>query len=709
MDRIQASDYHDIAKPSDPRVAPDGERVAFVRTVPEDDESYESTVYVAPTDGSEEPRRLTLVEGNDAEPRFSPSGDRLAFTSTRGKDDDTQQLWVLPLDGGEAEQVTDVVGGVSSIEWSPDGSRIAFVQAVTAEDREEGRDLEVPEEYDPEEPDPRVIDRTVFRSGQQYFDGKRSHVYVLDVESGDIDRLTDGDVDHSTPTWGDEGTLFYAAKDLGEDPDDNYRFSVVAHDTDEDDAERVHETTGFRMALTASGERVACLYTEPEQASLRPTELHVYDRAADEVYDVTADIDRGLGHEAAPQWGPEGETVYFSTPDEGASALWSAPGDASETPERLYRGGEVNGAHVGEDVVAITKSEWDHPGDVFVLVPGGDGGGVADGSEERRLSNLNAEYLDGVVLPEPEPVEFESERGPVEGWVLVPPEFDESEARSASEERTESAEPERYPMVAEIHGGPHAMWTTSGTMWHEFQTLAARGYVVFWSNPRGSTGFGEEYMSAIERDWGNVTLTDVLAGVEAVAGRDYVDEDEVFLTGGSFGGYMTSWTVGQTDYFRAAVSQRGVYDFTGFYGSTDGAYKLLEGDYDTTPWGEPEFLWEQSPVANAHEVTTPTLVLHSDQDFRTPANTAELFHRILRKQGTETRLVRYPREGHELSRSGEPAHIVDRIERMARWFDGYSSYHDAERALDRPENDGLSAGEDDEADADDGSGKNGDE
>ncbi|WP_313692547.1 S9 family peptidase [Halorarum halobium] len=705
MDRIQASDYHEVAKPSDPRVAPDGDRVAFVRTVPDGDDEYEATVYVAPTDGSAEPRRLTLAEGSDAEPRFSPSGDRLAFTSTRGKDDDTQQLWVLPLDGGEAERVTDVVGGVSSIEWSPDGSRIAFVQSVTADDREEGRDFAVPEEYEADEPDPRVIDRTVFRSGRQYFDGKRSHVYVLDVDAatdgsdGDgIERFTDGDVDHAAPTWGNETTLFYAAKDLGEDPDDNYRFSIYAHDAaagGAGEAERVHETTGFGMALSASGDRVACLHTDPEQASIKPTDLHVYDRSTDEAVDVTAGIDRGLGYEAAPQWGPDGERVYFSTPDEGATALWSAPGDASEPPEREYRGGSVNGAHVGEGVVAITKSEWDHPGDLFVLVPGRDGGGTAagaDGSEERRLSSLNADYLDDVAVPEPEPIEFESEQGPVEGWVLTPPEF--SEARSASEERTESAKPdETYPMVAEVHGGPHAMWTTSGTMWHEFQTLAARGYVVFWSNPRGSTGFGEEYMSAIERDWGNVTLTDVMAGVEAVAGRDYVDEDSVFLTGGSFGGYMTSWTVGRTDYFRAAVSQRGVYDFTGFYGSTDGAYKLVEGDYDTTPWEEPEFLWEQSPVAHAHEVDTPTLVLHSDQDFRTPANTADLFHRILRKQGTETRLVRYPREGHELSRSGEPAHVVDRIERIARWFDGYSEHHDAERALDRPEDDGLSAGE----------------
>ncbi|ESP89547.1 S9 family peptidase [Candidatus Halobonum tyrrellensis] len=726
--RIRASDYHDIAKPSDPRLSPDGERVAFVRSVPDGDDEYESTVYVAPTDGSAAPRRLTLAEGSDAEPRFSPSGDRLAFTSTRGKADDTQQLWVLPLDGGEAERVTNVVGGVSAIAWSPDGSRVAFVQSVSDADREANRDRVVPDGYEPDDPDPRVIDRTVYRSAQRYFDGARPQVYVVDVAAatGDggtggtdadeeddagLTRVTTADYDHAAPTWGDASTLYYTARQVGDDPDDDMRYDIVAYDTESGDSETVHRSSGWGTTLAVTADdRVAYSFTEAEQASIKPTELRVYDRAADETHDVTAEMDRTLGYGARPQWGPDEETLYFATPDEGATALWAAPGDASAAPERAYRGGDVTGADVGESATALAKSEWDHPGEVYVLAHGRDGDGPAvgaDGSEERRLSDLNADLLDSVELREPEELEFESEQGSVEGWVLTPPGFGESDARSASTERTESAESEQYPLVAEVHGGPHAMWTASGSMWHEFQTLAARGYVVFWSNPRGSTGYGAEYAAAIERDWGDVTLTDVLAGVEAVADREYVDESNVFLTGGSFGGYMTSWTVGQTDYFRAAVSQRGVYDMTGFYGSTDGAYKLVEGDYDTTPSEEPAFLWEQSPVAHADGVETPTLVLHSDDDYRTPANTAELFHRILRKNRVDTRLVRYPREGHELSRSGEPAHVVDRIERIARWFDGYSDHHDAGRALDRPENDGLSAGEeegDDDENGDDDEG-----
>jgi dipeptidyl aminopeptidase/acylaminoacyl peptidase len=438
------------------------------------------------------------------------------------------------------------------------------------------------------------------------------------------------------------------------------------------------------------------VYQEDDRASLRPAEVHVYDREEDAVTDPTASLDRTLGHGAAVQWGPDEELLYFTTPDEGRVPLWSAPWDANADPERVIDDGHLSGAHVGDDLIAYVQSEWDHPGDVFVASRGG--------AETSRLTRVNADYLDDRAVSQPEELRFENDGTELQGWVLTPPDFDR-EALRASGSRTESDEAETYPLAVEVHGGPHAMWSTGGTMWHEFQTLAARGYVVFWSNPRGSTGYGEDHAAAIGDDWGAVTMSDVMVGVRQVADREYVDAENAFLTGGSFGGYMTSWMVGHTDYFSGAATQRGVHDLLGFYGSTDGAYRLVDGDFDADPWSDPEFLWEHSPTAYCDEVDTPTLVLHSEDDYRTPINTAELFHRGLRKHGVDTRLVRYPDEGHELSRSGGPGHVVDRIERIARWFDGYSDHHDAERALDRPDDDGLTAAEskdgenrDDEAD-----------
>jgi len=710
MERIEAADFHDIVQVEDPRVSPDCEQVAFVRKVPDDDESYAATVYVVST-GGEWLRRFTVDEGVDSQPRWSPSGDRLAFVSTRGADDDRPQLWVVPTDGGEARQVTNVAGGVRGIEWSPDGTRIALTQGASEEDREEERDIEVPEEFEPDSPDPQVVDRTVYRSMERYFDGKYSHVYVVTLggdrpdEDDEVERLTDGDRDFEGPTWGDDSTLYYT-KNVGDpDPDDSIEYEIREHDLDADEAETLHTTTGWSGSLTASSDgRVAHLYTDPDQSSLRQTELKVLDAGTGDVATPTADLDRTVGYMAAPQWGPDEKRLFFTTPDEGAGTLWSVRWDDTDA-ERVLRdeGSSLDGAHVGEDVVAFVRSEWDHPGDLFVSTLGG--------SEQHRLTRVNAGLLDDRAVPQPEEIRFENDGEQLQGWVLTPPDFEGTErssAESSSGERSEPRDPdEQYPLAVEVHGGPHAMWTTSGTMWHEFQTLAARGYVVFWSNPRGSAGYGEEFMAAIERDWGEVTMSDVMAGVETVAERDYVDDGQAFLTGGSFGGYMTAWMVGQTDYFEGAVSQRGVYDLTGFYGSTDWAYRLVEGDFDTTPWEEPEFLWDRSPTGHAHEVETPTLVLHSDDDYRTPVCTAELFYRILRKHDVDTRLVRYPDEGHELSRSGQPGHIVDRIERIARWFDGYSEYHDVPRALDRDPDAGLSAAEDDEKDEDGEEGNDG--
>ena len=700
MERVTAADYHDIAKAADPRISPDGDRVAFLRRESIDGETTESTVYLvdADADGGD-PRRLTVAEGSDAEPRWSPSGDRIAFTATRGADDDRRQLWVLPLSGGEARRVTDAVGGVSEIAWSPDGERIAFVQSVTADDRDEGRDLSVPEGNEPDEhPDPRVVDRTVYRSGQRYVDGRRSHVYVADADAavdgatGDdpaagTERVTDRDADFGAPEWGDAETLYFT-EEVGDDPDDSVEIAVRERDFATGETETVHETTGWGAALAATDDgRIAFTHAEAERVSMQQTDLRVLNRESGGVTELTGDLDRGVGGGIAPQWGPEDATLYFATPDEGTTALWRVPGDGSADPERLCRPGTVAGGTVGGDAgagpeevtIAFAASEWDHPGDAFVY--------DAEGDERRRLTELNADYLAERAVGEPEEVRFESDGTEIQGWVLTPPEFDPDGEDEADEE---------YPLAVEIHGGPHAMWSASGTMWHEFQTLAARGYVVFWSNPRGSTGYGESFMQAIECDWGDVTLSDVMAGVEAVAERPYVDESNAFVTGGSFGGFMTAWTVGQTDYFRAAVSQRGVYDLTGFYGSTDAAYKLVEGDFDAVPSDDPEWLWERSPTGHADAVDTPTLLVHSEDDTRTPICTAELYHRILQKNGVDTRFVRYPREGHELSRSGEPAHVVDRIERIARWFDGYSEHHAAPRALDRPDDEGLSAGGADE-------------
>jgi dipeptidyl aminopeptidase/acylaminoacyl peptidase len=726
--RLTAADYHDLTRVSSPAVSPDGSTVAYVSHRAIDDETTDASVSVVPTAGGD-PRRFTTADGVDAEPTFSPDGAWLAFTSTRG-DDDLTQLWMVPTDGGEARPVTDVPGGVTDVEWSPDGDRIAFVGETTAAERDAGTDCHAGD-YDRETPDPRVVDRLVYRRGTEYLDGTRRHLYVADVcdvLAGDsstapptdaVTRVTDGDVDHASPTWSDDDTLSYAVSRRrdGGDPDDAIEFEVVTHDLAAGETRHVAWSEAWDPALAATADgRVAYLRTPTDDGPPVQTDVEVVAPDADGPIVPTAGLDRTVLAERGFCWGPDEQALYAVTPDEGAFVVRRFSVDAGEVSaddtddtdgstdghDVVVDAGEVDGLAVGPGVVAVTKSAADHPGDVFVV----------DSTGERRLTAVNATLLADRDLATPEEVWFESPAGPVQGWLMLPPDAadvagngdgnrdggvdengdgNEDEVGNGNEDEdggADSDDPSSYPLIVEIHGGPHAMWTTAGTMWHEFRTLAARGYAVFWCNPRGSLGYGEAFAAANVRDWGAVTAQDVLAGVDAVCERDAVDDSQLFLTGGSFGGFMTAWLVGHDDRFRAAVAQRGVYDLASFYGSSD-AFKLVEWDFETTPWADAGFLWEQSPASVAHEVTTPTLVLHAERDFRVPVNNGELLYLLLKKNGVDTRLVRYPREGHELSRSGEPGHVVDRLERIARWFDGYSVHHDAARALDRGD-DGLS-------------------
>ncbi len=583
-------------------------------------------------------------------------------------DDETPQLWVMPADGGEARQATDVIGGVSEYRWSPDGTRIAFTQATTAEEQQVGIDLEVdPDlEYEREEPNPRVITRTVYTTHDGFINGKRSHVYVLDLESDTVTRVTSGDHDFLSPEWGDASTLYYTSKQTG-DPDDNNIQDLLSYDLDSGTETQLTQFTfpasypaAPDVSATADGQ-VAFTVREPERATMQQTDLALYDSEADDVTVLTEGFDRMIRRLAdRPKWGPDEEYLYFSTPAPGRIPIWRVRADGSSDPEAILdeEVHHVTGFNIGEDHLVFSQSEWDHPGDVFVATANGDG--------IRRVTTVNENYLADRHVSKPEELHFENAEGEkIHGYVLTPPDFDPDES---------------YPLAVEVHGGPHYLWTTAGTMWHEFQCLAAAGYVVFWCNPRGSVGWGEEFMQEIYQDWGGPDYEDIMAGVDAVSARDYVDESNAFVIGGSYGGFMTSWIVSHTDRFKAAVSQRGVNDIAGMYGSTDG-FKFIEDEFGTVPWENHELLWDHSPAAYVDQVSTPTLLMHAEEDYRATINTSELFYRGLKKNDVDTCFVRYPDEGHELSRAGEPRNVVDRLERIIRWINGYSEHHDQSPVL----------------------------
>jgi len=667
MTLIKPSDYYDISKvttgqlDTDPQLSPDESRVAFPIKEPASDTGYETTIYVAKLSGGE-PKRFTSPGDEDVMPRWSPSGDRLAFLSDRGSTH--PQLWVMPTDGGEARPVTNTIGGVTDYCWAPDGETIAFTQSVTATERRKSVDIDQSKdtEYEREDPDPRVINRTVYRVHDGFINGKRSHVYTIDLPTDTVTRITHDEYDFLGPEWGDARTLYYTSAQ-GENSDDSYEQTLFRYEFDTGREQSITEFT-FPASFPASPDlaassdgRVAYPFRPPERATMQQTDIHILDVNTGEEVVVTADFDRMVRRLAQPpKWGPEEEYLYFTTPSPGRIPIWRVATGGEQAPEPVLHEAahHVTGFDIGRERLVFAQSEWDHPGDIFVATPAG--------NDIRRISRVNKEYLQSRTVSEPEEIYFEAPDGTsIQGYVLTPPNF--------STEAT-------YPLVVEIHGGPHYLWTTAGTMWHEFQALAAAGYVVFWCNPRGSVGWGEDFMQAIYRDWGGVDYEDIMAGVETVAERNYVDADNMFVIGGSYGGFMTSWIVGHSDRFKAAVSQRGVNDIPGMYGSTDG-YKFLEDEFGAVPWEDHQLLWEHSPAAHVDNVSTPTLLMHAEEDYRSPINTSEMFYRGLKKNDVETYFIRYPREGHELSRTGEPQHVIDRLERILEWINGYSDHHEA--------------------------------
>ena len=252
---------------------------------------------------------------------------------------------------------------------------------------------------------------------------------------------------------------------------------------------------------------------------------------------------------------------------------------------------------------------------------------------------------------------FESPNGQIQGWYLLPLNYEKGE---------------RYPLALNIHGGPHVAWGFSTkSMWHEWQFHAARGYAVFYCNPSGSGGYGEAFMRKLHAAWGPVAMTDIMAGVDALLELGIADGKRMAITGGSFGGYMTAWIITHTSRFKAAVSQRGVYNITSFYGTSD-VPLLMSNEFDAEPWEDHDVYWDNSPLKYAADIKTPLLLIHSENDFRVPIEQAEqLFAWVRRATDTPIRMLRYPREGHELSRSGEPGHRISRLNEMIEWFDRY--------------------------------------
>jgi dipeptidyl aminopeptidase/acylaminoacyl peptidase len=712
-------DYYRFRIPTDPQLAPGGDRIAFtVQTVAAARDGYRHAIWSAPFDGSRPAEPLTLGSKHDTSPRFAPNGRSLAFLSDRrlavedepaaAQDrEDGVQIHLLPLDRpGEARRLTSLPRGVDEYAWSPDGARLAVVSsshgATVAEDsRRRGRPAKAPDPGDPPASDFHYVDRLrALANGAGWVYHRVTRLWVVDVATGAATLVHAGRAPVSEPAWSPDGTRIAFSADRGRDDDLGSHSDVWVVPATGGRAVRVTGGAGRlggRGVFTSpawlpdgmvlavlghrwpagAGSRADVWLMAADGSDAGPRGGRNLTAAADLVIDSGMGSDVTIGEVNRIAVAPDGGMVYFSAPVDGSFELWRVPiqGGAVErlTDGRHYYSSFAisPGPRGSVRVAAVWSTPTDLPEVVVLELPAGR---LRTTLEHRAISNLNGEVREEVTLVAPESRWTEVDGRRIQGWYFPPNRLaaagsdDGQPPPVGRRRRTGSAGP--APLVVEIHGGPHSLYGWS-PFW-EWQVLAGAGIGVWAANPRGSQGYGEAFNGANFRDWGHGPMRDILAGLDSLIAEDRANPERLGVTGGSYGGYLTSWIVGHTDRFRAAITCRSVNDLTSQMSTGDIAgpsFGRLE--FGAAPWEDPDLYREQSPLTYASQIRTPLLIQHSERDLRTPIGQAEELFTVLRSLRRPVRLMRVPDETHELTRSGTPFRRVENAAQISAWFEHF--------------------------------------
>lgn len=685
-------DLYRIAVPTDPRLSPDGRHVAFtVQTTAPTFDGYRHAIWLADAGGEQPARRLTTGGRHDRHPRFSPDGRWLAFLSDRrtlveeeplrGGDprhphdrEDTVQIHLLPIDGpGEARRLTDLPRGVDAFEWSPDGSRLAVLSASRAADHKaDARLRRKIDESKPGTPPPsdyRYFDRLGYQlTGAGFTAGSESRLWIVGAADGSARLLDRVPVDCGQPAWSPDGRRIAvtAPRARAADLFDHQRVLVVDADGGAviPVAEHPEATYGSPCWLP-DGRTVAVLGGALPHAGYR-LDIRLFPADGS---DPTGGLDLSSQHDIMPAstmnsditigegsglWAtPDGGHLVFRAPHRGSIELWRIA-VVDGALERLTDGRHyLSSAHAvgmedGRIGLAVVRSSPTELPDLHVA----DLATTADARPTfRRVTDLNPAFAAEVELREPVERWWRSDGRDIQGW-LIP-----------------AGEGAR-PTVLQIHGGPHTLYGWAPML--EFQILAGAGISVLASNPRGSEGYGLAFNEANLADWGDGPTRDVLAGVDALVADGLADPERLGVTGGSYGGYLTSWIVGHDDRFRAAITCRSVNDLTMLMLTGDLAgTEWAKVEFGAYPWEAPDLYRAQSPITYADRIRTPLLIQHSERDLRTTIGQAEALFAVLRRFRREVRLMRVPDDHHELTRSGTPFRRTENLVQVLAWFRHY--------------------------------------
>src|SRR4030095_12740925 len=573
-------------------------------------------------------------------------GQSLAFLSSRpgeaatggsGQEQPRAQVYVLSMSGGEAKRVTNLKNGVTNFQWSPDSNRLVVVSRTG------------PSDYRPESKDRSDVrhykDSSYKFNDSGWFDDKRAHLFIVNVKSGSTNQITEGnDWNDSDPQWSPEGTrIAFVSNRTGKEFEGNRNTDVwimlpdgtrltKISDHDESDNSPRWSPDGRWIAFTGEVRD-----RDHPKIWLVPAEGGKHSVLAANGLDL---IPTGL------EWAEDGQSLYFESGVKGEFQLFRvdlAKKSVEQTSSgaRAVRNADFNGR---TNTRVYMVNDFKHLDDLYAS--------DLNGRRERKLTNLNDSLWKQLQFADVERFTYKSaDDWDVDGFFVKPVGWQAGK---------------KYPMIVSVHGGPAGQY---GVDWyHEFQVYAAKGYAVFFTNPRGSTGYGQKFERGIVGEWGGKDYIDVMNGVDAALKRyPWVNADRLGVTGGSYGGFMTNWIVGHTDRFKAAVTLRSVVNFISDEGTRDGAYGH-KADFGGDLFEQFDVYWDRSPLKYAKNVKTPTLILHSDNDFRVPLEQGEQWFRALKHYGVTTEIVMFPRENHKLTRTGETKHLVESLNWQLYWF-----------------------------------------